>query len=130
MTISPAAGYGERMSAAVHYVEIVTKDVAAARASYERAHGWRFEPAPQLGGAVVARLPDGSRFGIRAPLRADEHPVVRTYLRVDDLARAVASAREIGAEIAIDSMEIPGEGTIAIYLLGGIEQGLWQPPRS
>jgi len=35
---------------------------------------------------------------------------------------------ELGAEIALDSMEIPGQGRIAVYCHGGIEQGLWQLP--
>ncbi len=37
--------------------------------------------------------------------------------------RAVEAA---GAFVALDRMELPGHGTIAIYLLGGIEHGLWQ----
>jgi len=33
---------------------------------------------------------------------------------------------ESGAEIALEPTEIPGQGTIAIYIHGGIQQGLWQ----
>ena len=33
---------------------------------------------------------------------------------------------EAGAELALPPMEIPGHGTIALYLLGGNEHGLWQ----
>ena len=59
-------------------------------------------------------------------MRDTETPVVRPYMLVDDLPTAVQAARAGGAEIAIDSMEIPGHGKIAIYLQGGIEHGLWQ----
>jgi predicted enzyme related to lactoylglutathione lyase len=112
----------------VHYLEIVTPDVAAVRELYGKAYGWKFEPVAELGGAVVAELPDGSRCGIRAPMGDMEKPIVRTYLRVADLDRAAKQVEQLGATLAIDRMEIPGHGTIAIYLIGGIEQGLWQLP--
>ena len=112
---------------AVYYLEIVTPDVAAAADFYASAYGWEFEPeAPELGNARVAKLPDGAMCGIRAPMHEQEKPIVRTYLRVADLDAAVKRAAEMGAEVAIESMEIPGRGKIAIYFLGGIEQGLWQ----
>lgn len=112
---------------AVHYLEIVADDVEATSELYAKAYGWRFEPAaPELGGAVVAALPGGSLCGIRGPLSEQEKPIVRTYLRVADLDGAVKRAAELGATIALESMEIPGRGRIAIYFIGGIEQGIWQ----
>ena len=114
---------------AIYYLEIVTKDVQATSDFYASAYGWQFEPeAPELGNALVATLPDGSLCGIRAPMHDQEKPLVRTYLRVADIDAAVKRAAELGAEIAIESMEIPGRGKIAIYFIGGIEQGLWQVP--
>ncbi len=111
----------------VHYLEIVTPDVEATCRLYAKSHGWRFGAAtPELGNARVATLPGGSLCGIRAPMHAQEKPIVRTYLRVTDLAGAVKEAAKQGATIAIESMDLPGHGTIAIYFLGGIEQGLWQ----
>ena len=112
---------------AVHYLEIVTPDVDSVRNLYESAFGWRFQPmVPELGNAFVAELPGGSRCGIRAPMSEQEKPVVRTYVRVADLSAAVRRAAELGAEIALESMEIPGQGTIAIFIHGGIEHGVWQ----
>ena len=80
----------------------------------------------ELGNAFVAKLPDGSLCGIRAPMHEQEKPVVRTYLRVTDIATAVRAAAQLGAKIALEPVEIPGHGKIAIYMYGGIEQGLWQ----
>lgn len=113
---------------AVYYVEIVSKDVPGTRALYEKAYGWRFESKPELGNAFVASLPNGARFGIRAPLRPDEAPIVRTYLRVKDIDGAAKAAENLGGKIALEPTELPGQGKIASYLLGGIEQGLWQLP--
>jgi len=44
------------------------------------------------------------------------------YLEI--VADAVTRHGAFGAHPA---MEIPGQGTFAIYILGGAEHGLWQP---
>jgi predicted enzyme related to lactoylglutathione lyase len=53
-------------------------------------------------------------------------PVVRPYLLVEDIEAAVKVAEKEGAEVALPPMKIPGQGTFSIYILGGIEHGLWQ----
>ena len=112
---------------AVHYLEIVTPDVEAARRLYSAAFGWRFEsPMTELGNAVVAALPGGSLCGIRAPLHAEETPVVRPYVRVADLEAATREAERSGAKVLLESMDLAGWGRITIVELGGIQQGLWQ----
>ena len=111
----------------VHYLEIVTQEVDATCATYSQLHGIKFgERDPGLGNARTAKLSDGGRIGVRAPMRATEKPVVRPYVLVNDIDAAVKAAKEAGAEIAIPPMKIPGQGTFAIYLLGGIDHGLWQ----
>lgn len=110
----------------VHYVELVTSDADKLRAALAKAHGWNFVQEPDLGGAWVAEMPGGGRCGIRAPMHDQEKPVTRTYLRVADLDAAVKAAAENGALIALPSMDLGKHGRIAIYILGGIEQGLWQ----
>ncbi len=66
--------------------------------------------------------------GIRAPMHDQEKPTVRTYVRVADIESSIEKAAELGATVALGATEIPGRGTIAIYLYGGIEQGIWQVP--
>ena len=116
---------GESMR--VHYLEIVTKDVDATCKLYSAVHGVTFGDADQsLGGARTARLADGGMLGIRAPMHDGEHSVTRAYMLVEDIEAAVVAATDAGAEIAVPPMKIPGHGTCAIYLQGGIEGGLWQ----
>lgn len=111
----------------VHYLEIVTPDVDATCAALEKMHGVTFgKPVAELGNARTAALKEGGRMGVRAPMHEAEMPVVRPYVLVDDVAAAVKKAEAAGAEIALPFMEIPGRGKIAIYVLGGIEHGLWQ----
>jgi len=111
----------------IQYLEIVTKDVDAVCATYARLHGAKFGDADAgLGGARTAALPDGGMLGVRAPMNDAEELVVRPYLLVDDIQSAVAAAVESGAEIAHPPLELPGHGTFAIFIQGGIQHGLWQ----
>ena len=111
----------------IHYLEIVTKEVDAVCAAYEAANGVRFgTPDPGLGNARTAEMPGGGLVGVRAPLRETEAPVVRPYWLVDNIEAAVAAVAGAGGEIAHSPMEIPGHGTFAIYLQGGIDHGFWQ----
>ncbi len=111
----------------VHYLEIVTGDIDAVRRTYERLHGLTFAPAePALGEARVASLPDGGRLGIRAPLTDVEQPIVRFYVRVDDIDEAAREAEASGATVALPPTPLKGHGRIAIFIQGGIEHGVWQ----
>ncbi len=111
----------------IHYLEIVTSNVDASVALYSRIHGISFgAPEETLGGARTAKLANAGTLGIRAPLRSTETPVVRPYFLVSDIVKAVGSAAQSGAEIAMQPTEIPGRGKFAIIVQGGIESGLWQ----
>jgi predicted enzyme related to lactoylglutathione lyase len=111
----------------VHYLEIVASDVDAVCAAYEAALGIKFGSAdPLLGGARTAPLPDGGSIGVRGPLRDTEKPVVRPYWLVDDIEAALDAASKQGAQVALPPLEIPGKGTFAIYIQGGVDHGLWQ----
>ncbi len=111
----------------VHYLEIVTPDVDGTCAAHATLHGVSFgEPVAELGNARTATLANGGVIGVRAPMSEAETPVVRPYWLVDDVTAAVQSAEAAGAEIAHPPMEIPGHGTFAIYIQGGIQHGLWQ----
>jgi len=115
---------------AIQYLEIVTPDAEAAIATLEATHGVEFgDPEPGFGHARIARLSDGGRLGVRAPLSDEEGaPVVRPYLRVEDMQAAIEAAQAGGAEFAMLATEIPGHGAFAIYFQGGIQYGLWALP--
>lgn len=111
----------------VHYLEIVTDDAEAVCKLYADLYGIEFsDPVTELGGARTSDLAGAGSVGIRKPMHAGEKPVVRPYVLVDDIDAAVKLAKAAGAQIAVPSMEIPGRGKIAIFVLGGIESGLWQ----
>jgi predicted enzyme related to lactoylglutathione lyase len=116
-----------RSNLGVHYVEIVCRDVPSECAALERIHGLSFGPAvADLGQARVAKFPNGSLIGVRAPLAGHEQPIVRTYLAVDDIANAVKAAEAAGAQIAYPPTRQGDTGTWAIYFVGDVQIGLWQ----
>ena len=111
----------------IHYLEIVCRDVAAQCAGLQRVHGLSFGPAvADLGQARVAEAPDGSLIGVRAPLADHEQPIIRTYVEVEDIAKAVKEAEASGAVIAYPPTQQGDTGTWAIYFLGDVQLGLWQ----
>jgi predicted enzyme related to lactoylglutathione lyase len=111
----------------IHYLEIVTTEVDAVCGAYAATHGVLFgEPDALLGNARTAALPGGGLVGVRAPMHESEKPVVRPYWLVSDIEASVAAAVEAGAEVAHPPLEIPGHGTFAIYVQGGVHHGLWQ----
>ena len=111
----------------IHYLELVTKDVDGVCAAYAVANGVKFgAPDAGLGNARTAALPGGGLVGVRAPLHESEETVVRPYWLVDDIDAAVAAAVAAGGEVAHPPLAIPGRGTFAIYIQGGIHHGLWQ----
>ncbi|MEM6260366.1 MAG: hydroxylase [Planctomycetota bacterium] len=111
----------------IHYLEIVSPEADALCDQYAAVHGLAFgEPDPSLGNARTAKLDGGGMIGIRGPMRDTETPVIRPYLLVEDIEASVKTAAEAGAKVALPPMPIPGHGTCAIVIQGGIECGLWQ----
>lgn len=111
----------------IHYLEIVTDQVDAVCASYEQVHGMKFsEPVAALGNARTAPRAQGGLLGVREPMNKVETPVVRPYVLVENIQTTVKAAEKAGGEIALPPTDIPGHGTFAIYIQGGIHHGLWQ----
>jgi predicted enzyme related to lactoylglutathione lyase len=116
-----------RSAARIHYVEMVCRDVAAQCAALERIHGLSFgAPVADLGQARVAEAADGCLIGVRAPMAAHEQPIVRTYVEVEDISRAVAEAEATGGVVAYPPTRQGDTGIWAICFLGEVQLGLWQ----
>jgi len=112
---------------AITYIEVVTEKVSECCDFYLAAYGWTFEsPILELGGARVAVLDSGTRWGIRNPMAASESPTVRTYIRVADIEEAARVAIELGGVEALGPTGLGEHGKVAIFLLHGIEQGIWE----
>jgi predicted enzyme related to lactoylglutathione lyase len=118
----------ENTNMSIHYLEIVSDDVDALAAFYERIDGLSFGPPdPDLGQARVATRSDGTLVGIRKPLAAHEQPIMRAYFAVDDIQQATKQAEQAGATVAYPPTRQGQRGTFAIVFHGGVQHGLWQP---
>lgn len=111
----------------IHYLEIVTTEVDSTCEAYAVSCNVKFGPPdPLLGGARVCFMADGSQTGVRPPLRDTEAPIIRAYWLVRNVEAALAVAQARGAEVALPPTHIPTKGTCGIYILGGVEHGVWQ----
>jgi len=111
----------------VHYIEIVSKNVDKQCNALEQVHGLSFGPEVQdLGRAKVAKNANGVLIGVRAPLAEHEQTIVRVYVAVDDITKAVKAVESAGAVIAYPPTKQGETGTWAIYILDGVQHGLWQ----
>lgn len=127
ITVQKSAHSSPESDMQVEYLEIVTPEVEATISTLAAQHGVSFgAPIAALGSAHTADLAGGGRIAVRAPMADHEGPIVRPYLLVPDIAAATVAAKAEGAEFAMEATEIPGEGTFAIYFLGGVQFGLWQ----
>ena len=96
--------------------ELNTSDVAGAKKFYSEVFGWESETekmGPQMeytifkqGNHMVGGLVNHP--GCEAP------PHWAAYINSDDIAADVAKAKAAGAQILIESMEIPKAGTLAV----------------
>ena len=111
----------------VRYLEIVSKDVDREIEILEAQRGIKFgDPVAALGGARTAAFGNGTTIGVRAPMHDAEEAVARPYFLTETLQETLDAAVAKGAELAVPPMELPGQGTIALYFVDGIQYGLWQ----
>lgn len=111
----------------IQYLEVVTNKVDEVCQTYESVYGVKFcHGVPELGNARTAQLESGGMIGVRAPMHETEEPIIRPYMLVDDIEKAVEKISQSGGEILHPAMEIPGHGKFAIYSLGDNNLGLWQ----
>ena len=111
----------------IHYLEIVCPNPKETAESLGIVHGAEFAgPVGHFGNAYIMTRQDGSRIGVRAPMHESETPVTRPYILCSNVKAAVEALEARGVIIMHPPLEIPGEGTFAIYMENDIQYGLWE----
>jgi hypothetical protein len=117
----------------VHWNELMTKDVEAAKEFYAKVCGWSFTTAPMpfgdytmgmANGAPVAGIMDMSGM----PDADTTDPFWMTYIAVDDVDAAARAVTAGGGTVENGPFDVPNVGRIAITRdPGGARIGIMTP---
>ena len=103
-----------------YWNELMTRDVAAAKAFYGETLGWQFSDMPMAQGGTytlcnVGEVNVGGLFDMG---QGDEFAGIPdhwfTYIAVDDVDKRVATALNMGASLKRPLIDVPEVGRIAI----------------
>lgn len=111
------------------WVDLLTSDLAQARAFYGDLLGWEFtDSGPEYGGYVMATSDGHQVAGLMANNGQSGAPDAwTTYLATTDVDADVAKATELGARALMGPMEVADTGAMAVLLdPAGGAVGLWQ----
>ena len=102
----------------IHWSELMTNDVEAAKKFYGATAGWEFEDAPmpgftytlcKVGGAPVAGM-----MPIEAMGQEGVTPHWMTYVAVDDIDAVADKTEASGGKVLSAPFDVPNVGRIAI----------------
>jgi uncharacterized protein len=104
-----------------HWNELMTRDVAKAKAFYGATLGWTFSDMPMQGAGVYTIAHSGPAMaggimdmtGVTPP---DAPPHWFAYIEVDDVDHRVALIEENGGKVMRPPFNIPNVGRIAIVV--------------
>jgi len=103
----------------VHWSELMTRDLEAAKSYYTFVCGWQINEMPMPDGSVYyLGMKDGAPMAGMMQMDGPQFEGVpshwMTYLAVDDVDAAVKHTKDAGGEVLQDSFDVAGVGRIAI----------------
>lgn len=113
------------------WIDLMTSDIAKSRDFYAALFGWSYEVGDQemYGGYTMAFKDGKSVAGLmQSQENGEGYPDMwTTYLRVDDIEATMAAAKNAGAIVYMEPLNVPEQGKMA--MLGdpsGASIGLWE----
>lgn len=115
------------------WADLSSTDDAAGAEFYAQIFGWSYDESP-IGEGMVhrnAKIGDLMVAGIDPVMPGSGQPTAWTnFVFVDDIETSVAKAKDLGATIVAEPMDVMGEGHMAVFMdPAGAAVGLWQPGR-
>jgi uncharacterized protein len=98
---------------ALSWNDLLTPDTEASAAFYRELFGWKVDEIPGAGGQYWSIANGDIKNGGLMPLPPGGHPAWNLYFAVPDTEAAIARAGELGGQVVIGPMEVPG-GRFAI----------------
>jgi predicted enzyme related to lactoylglutathione lyase len=108
------------------HVELMTTDVAKAKAFYSGLFDWKLEDIPGMEYTMI-NVGEGTGGGMMKTVQPDSPSYWMSYVLVDDAAVATEKARSLGATICKEVTAIPGVGWFSVITdPTGATLALWQ----
>lgn len=108
------------------HVELMTTDLAKAKAFYTGLFDWQLEEIPGMDYTLI-KVGEGTGGGMMKTVHPDAPSCWMAYVLVDDAAVATEKARKLGATICKEVTEIPGIGWFSVITdPTGATLALWQ----
>jgi uncharacterized protein len=115
------------------HVELQTKDIARAKDFYGRLFGWKLEDVPLPGGQgnyTMINVGEGTGGGMFVNPDANVPPHWLAYVGVDDIEGMTAKAKELGATVVQDVVEVGDYGWMSVFIdptgAAGAALALWK----
>ena len=99
------------------HIELQTKDLARAKDFYSKLFDWKLEdlPAPGVGAAyTMINVCEGTGGGMFTNPNPAVPPHWLAYVGVDDIAASTNKARELGATVVQDVMQVGDHGWLSV----------------
>lgn len=113
------------------HIELHTGDLARTKDFYSSLFDWKLEDLPAPGGEMpytMINVGEGTGGGMFAGPEGAEPPHWLAYVGVDDVEASTRKARELGATVLQDVMEIGEYGRMSVIRdPTGAEIAMWQP---
>lgn len=112
------------------WIDLYSSDTERATDFYRRLFGWTtLDPGPEYGGYFVFQRAGKVVAGCMGNSGEEGYPDTWTvYLHTDDADRTVEAAKERGAQVIVEPMDITQNGRMAMVAdPGGAAVGIWQP---
>ncbi len=113
------------------HVELQTKDVAKAKTFYSKLFDWKLEDMPMPGGGgsyTMINVGEGTGGGMFQNPDPNVPPFWLAYVGVDDVAASTKRAKELGATVMQDVMQVGDFGKMSVLRdPTGAHIALWQP---
>jgi uncharacterized protein len=113
------------------HVELHTSDLKRAKEFYGKLFDWKLEDVPMPGGSgsyTMIQPGSGTAGGMTAHQAPGAPPHWLAYVGVDDVRASTRKAKELGAKVVQDVMEVGDIGTMSVITdPTGATLAMWQP---
>lgn len=112
------------------HVELQTKDLPKAKDFYSKLFAWKLDEMPMPGGEgtyTMISVGDGTGGGMFQNPDPNAPPHWLAYVGVDDIRATTARAKELGATVCLDVMEVGDYGLMSVIAdPTGATLAMWQ----